>query len=168
MAQFIRQMYRVRITRIPLTDNVNYDTYSNEFSFASGYKTIPEMARTLVKYFEDPIEPDTSLIDPIKGLDVSSRTTGGFTHYKYIDFYCANGQEEIKKLSQKGYFRVPISDDEVWIVEFIHHLEVDLLENSCNSVTYYFKGHEYDYQFLYDNNERTIFHRDVYEEYVDL
>lgn len=168
MAQFTREMYRVRITRIPLTDNVTYEIHSNEFSFPSGYKTIADMARTLVKYFEDPIEPGTSLIDPIKGLDVSCRTPGGFTHYNYIDFYCAaNGQEEIRKLLEKSYFRVPISDDEAWIVEFMNYLEVDLLENSCNSVTYYFKGEEYIYEFPY-NKKENLFHRDAYEEHVDL
>jgi hypothetical protein len=168
MAQFTREMYRVRITRIPLTDNVTYEIHSNEFSFPSGYKTIADMARTLVKYFEDPIEPGASLIEPIKGLDVSYHTPGGFKYYNYIDFNCANGQEEIRKLREKGYFRVPISYDEVWIVEFMHYLEVDLLENSCNSVTYYFKGEEYTYEFPFDNNEPSLLHRDAYDQHVDL
>jgi hypothetical protein len=168
MSQFIRQMYRVRISRIPLTDNVNYDTLSNEFIFPSGYKTVPDMTRILMKYFEDPIEPGTSLIDPVKCLEVSCRTPGGYTRYKYIDFYCNSGDEEIRQLREKGYFRVPISDDEAWIVEFMNYLEVDFLENSCNSVTYYFKGDEYDYEFPYDNNERSLFHRDAYEQHIDL
>jgi len=168
MAQFVRQMNRVRITRIPLTDNVKYDTFSNQFTFPSGYKTIPDMARILIKYFEDPIEPGTSLIDPIKGLDVSCRTPEGFTHYNYVDFYCNAGQEEIRKLREKGYFRVPISDDEALIVEFMNHLEVDLLENSGYEVTYYFKGEDYTYEFPYDNDETDRFHRDVYDQHVDL
>lgn len=148
MAQSFKEMYRVRITRIPLTDNVTYKIYSNEFSFPSGHKTIVDVARTLVKYFEDPIESGASLIELIKGAEVSYRTQAGFTHYNYIDFYCAaNGQKKIRKLREKGYFRVPISDDEAWIVEFMNYLEVDPSENSWTSIAYCFKSEEYIYEF---------------------
>lgn len=47
MEQFVRQMNRVRITRIPLTDNVKYDNFSNQFTFPSGYKTIQYMTMIL-------------------------------------------------------------------------------------------------------------------------
>lgn len=168
MAQFVRQMYRVRVTRIPLTENVDYDTISNEFLFPSGCKTVTDMARILMKYVEDPIEPGTSMIEPIKCLEISYRSPEGFTRYKYIDFYCNAGEDEIRKLRQKGYFRVPISDDEALIVEFINYLAVDLLAYSNNSITYYLKGEEYHYEFPYDNNDRSVFHRDAYEQHIDL
>lgn len=163
------RMYRVKITPIPANDRVGYDTLSNEFICQSGYKTVPDMTRILMKYFEDPSYPYPSncLIEPIKGLDVGCLTPTGIIHYNYIDFYCNGCPEEIYNLD-KGYFRVPISDDEEWIVEFINHMEIDLLRNSNNSVTYFFKGEEYNYEFPFDNNERTSFHRDAYEQYVDL
>lgn len=45
---------------------------------------------------------------------------------------------------------------------------MDLLENSTNSFTYYLKGYEYTYEFPYDKNDISIFHRDAYEQHVDL
>ena len=158
----MNEFYRVKVTRMPLTNNVTYNTLSNEFSFQSGYHTTPDMAKILMK--------NINFIEPEKCLHVSYRTNLGTREEDYIDFkFTGTIQihiDAMNTLKQRGYMIIPISSEESWLVEFINHLEVDMLANSNHSITYYLKGEEYIYDYQYNNNVVSLAHRDAYEHYI--
>ena len=157
-------MYRVKITRMPMNNNVTYDTLSNEFSYQSGYHTTPDMARILMK--------NINFIAPEKCLHVSYRTNLGFRNEDYIDFkFTGTDQfhiDAMNRLGRTGFIIIPISTEESWLVEFINHLEVDMLANSNHSIVYYLKGEEYTYDYPYNNNVVSLFHRDAYEHHIQF
>lgn len=158
------QMYRVRISRMPITNNITYNTLSNEFLFQSGYHTTPSMARILMNNF--------GFIDPEKCLHVSYRTNQGFRHEDYVDFNFTGTEQfqidAMNSLRERGYIIIPVTTEESWLVEFMYNLEVDLLMYSNHSITYYLKGEDYTYDYPYHNNVFSLSHRDAYEHHIEF